>query len=284
MDLTKEQKFGIISSVIFLVIFTGLLMIFGFRAPFPPPEEEGILINFGTNETGSGAVEPKPVKEPIAQEQSTPPPTQAEPAQSESAEEVLTQDFDEAAAIEAKKKKEKLEKKKRDEELERQRQEELERQQKEEEERRRKEEQRKAIENRAKNVFGGKNPDGDNTGEGETEGAGNQGKPEGDVNSNNREGGAAGGNGVSYSLSGRSASALPKPAYQSQAEGKVVVEVRVDQNGNVLSARPGVKGSTTSDKQLHEAAKKAALKAKFNVEKDAPAQQIGTITYSFILQ
>ena len=56
MNLTKEQRFGIISSIIFLVLFTGVLLLFGFSTPYPPPEEEGILINFGTDETGSGKV------------------------------------------------------------------------------------------------------------------------------------------------------------------------------------------------------------------------------------
>jgi hypothetical protein len=35
---------------------------------------------------------------------------------------------------------------------------------------------------------------------------------------------------------------------------------------------------------LHEAAKKAALLAKFNVDENAPAFQTGTITYRFIIQ
>ena len=63
MKFTKEQRFSIVSSLIFLIGFTGLLLIFGFSAPFPPPEEEGILINFGNTETGSGRIEPKPSEE-----------------------------------------------------------------------------------------------------------------------------------------------------------------------------------------------------------------------------
>jgi len=63
-----------------------------------------------------------------------------------------------------------------------------------------------------------------------------------------------------------------------------VVEVTVDQNGQVVKATSGVKGTTTTDKILHQAAEKAAKKATFNVNKDAPPQQVGTITYNFILQ
>lgn len=289
MQLTKEQRFGLISSTIFLVIFTGLMMIFGFSAPYPPPEEEGILINFGSNESGLGFVEPRPAAQPIQEEvipepSSTPPPV----SNDEQTEEVLTQDFDKTAAIEEQKKKERIkqeeiERKNIEEEKERLRQEKI-KKERIAEEQRKKEEQRKVIEDRAKNAFGGKNPSGDNTGEGETYGKGNQGDPNGSVNSDNRQGNPDGANGISFDLTGRSPSSLPKPAYNTQAEGKVVVEVTVDQNGNVVSARAGVKGSTTSNKQLYEAAQKAAQKAKFDVSKNAPALQKGTITYHFMLQ
>jgi outer membrane biosynthesis protein TonB len=287
MNLTKEQQFGVISSVIFLVIFTGLLLLFGFSSPFPPPEEEGILINFGTSETGFGAVEPRPAAQPI-EEKSVPEPVNTpDPVQtSDSKEEVLTQDFDKTAVIEAKKKKEKeqqeeIKRKQKEEELERKRQEEIEEQKRIEEERIRKEEAQKAINDRAKNAFGGQNAAGDNTGEGETSGNGNQGNPDGDINSTNRTGGSTGGNGISFNLSGRSHRSLPSPPKIHKTDGKVIVEVSVDQNGTVLSARPGVKGTTISDEALWNVAKEAALKATFNVDRNAAAVQKGTITYLF---
>jgi len=287
MRITKEQRFAITSTIIFLIFFSGLLLIFGFSSPFPPPEEEGILINFGTDETGSGMIEPKPVNNPV-QEEVNPEPvkTTPEPVKSDNAkEEVVTQDFDKTAVIEEKKRKEKerLEQEKRkkeQEEIERKRQEELERQ-RQEEERRRQQEKQKEISDRAKNAFGGKNPTGDNTGEGEISGTGNQGKPEGDINSKNRTGGSTGGNGISFNLSGRSHRSLPKPQKIHKNEGYVVVEVTVDQNGNVTSARAGVKGTTISDENVWKVARDAALKAKFNVDKNAPALQKGTIKYYF---
>lgn len=287
MKLTKEQKFSIVSSLLFLLGFTGLLLIFGFSAPFPPPEEEGILINFGTEEFGSGSIEPKPAEQPVTQE-SIPEPASTPEATTpqETKEDVLTQDYEETAALEEKKRQQAEEKaqKELEEKQERERLAELERQHKIEEERKLKEQQQEAINNRAKNAFAGKNTNGNNTGEGDSKTAGNQGDPNGDVNSQNRTGGPTGGNGISFSLSGRSSRSLPKPEYKSQSEGKVVVEVTVDQNGNVVSARPGVKGTTTTNKTLVDAAKVAALKAKFDVKKDAPALQTGTITYHFMLQ
>lgn len=77
---------------------------------------------------------------------------------------------------------------------------------------------------------------------------------------------------------------LPKPSYSAQKEGTVVVRIKVDQYGNVIEAVPGVEGTTVTDKDLWNAARQAALKAHFNQTADAPAVQMGTITYKFKLQ
>ena len=77
---------------------------------------------------------------------------------------------------------------------------------------------------------------------------------------------------------------LPKPAYGAQAEGTVVVLVKIDPYGNVTEAIPGVEGTTVTDKGLWTAARNAAMKAHFNQKADAPAVQQGTITYVFKLQ
>lgn len=284
MNLSKEQKLSVLSTLIFFGIFTGLLLIFGFSIPYPPPQEEGILINFGTDETGSGLIEPAPASQPEESAAEPVEETASEPVKpDESKDEAVTQDYEETAALEEKKRKEKerqeeTERKKVEEE--RKKQEEIERKHQ-EEERIKKEQQQQAINDRMANAFGGQNPNGDNTGEGEGNGTGNQGSPNGDVNSTNRTGGSHGGNGVGFDLTGRSSRLLPPPPKIHTTEGKVVVEVIVDQNGNVVSARPGVKGTTISDQSLFKVAQEAALKAKFNVSKDAPAQQKGTITYSF---
>ena len=90
--------------------------------------------------------------------------------------------------------------------------------------------------------------------------------------------------GVSFSLSGRSAvGGFPKPDYKLQKSGRVVVEIKVDQNGVVTSARAIGKGSTLQDDTLWKAAEAAARRARFNVDKNAAASQMGTITYIFTL-
>ena len=77
---------------------------------------------------------------------------------------------------------------------------------------------------------------------------------------------------------------LPKPSYATQTEGVVVVQVKVDQYGNVTEAVPGAEGTTATDKNLWAAARNAALKAHFNMDANAPAVQTGTITYIFKLK
>jgi len=77
---------------------------------------------------------------------------------------------------------------------------------------------------------------------------------------------------------------LPRPSYATQAEGVVVVQIKVDQYGNVIEAIPGFEGTTVADKSLWQAAKNAAMKAHFNQSADAPVVQLGTITYKFKLQ
>ena len=77
---------------------------------------------------------------------------------------------------------------------------------------------------------------------------------------------------------------LPRPTYASQTEGIVVVQVKVDQYGNVTEAIPGAEGTTVTDKTLWNAARNAAMKAHFNMDAHAPAVQSGTITYIFKLK
>ena len=86
-------------------------------------------------------------------------------------------------------------------------------------------------------------------------------------------------------LKGRSTlGALPKPSYSVQNEGIVVVDIWVDNYGNVQKAIAGGQGTTVTDKSLWAAARAAAMKENFNQSMDAPALQQGTITYIFKLK
>ena len=92
------------------------------------------------------------------------------------------------------------------------------------------------------------------------------------------------GSGISYSLGGRGSLILHRPSYDSKEQGKVVVTIKVDKKGNVVSAVAGAKGTNVSDQTLWQLAKDAALKSKFASDPNAPDTQVGTITYNFIRQ
>jgi len=269
----KENRIGLIGTIIFHTIIVLLVVFFGYSTPLPLPSEEGILVNFGTEEDGFGEIEPK-YSEFLE--------NQADKKESEetfeetSAEETndgnVTQDFEEAPVVkeQAKKVEKKVTKT------------EIKTNPKTEEKTEVKQEQK--VNELA--LFQGRDKNSDSSaGEGETQGDGNQGYKGGSVDSDNHTGGnSTGGNGTDYSLAGRNPESIPKPEYNIQIDGKVVVDITVNKDGIVTEAFPGVKGSTTLDANLLAAAKKAALKAKFDRKPDAPAYQKGTITYYFKLQ
>lgn len=309
MSYISEHRTGFIGTIITHAVILILMLFLGFFTPLPLPGEEGILVNFGDSETGFGAEEPAPgestpakgMDKAIVKKQNPAPPVKKVivPVEKEA---LLTQDLEKTVVMESAKKKqelkkvrdlekEKIQKEQREQqELERQRQAEITRQKKEEEQRLAlaAAEQRKVgeINSRAKNAFGGNGKgaaDSKSTGQGVTFGAGNQGSPQGVANAEKYGPGGGVGNGVSYSLDGRSAQSLPKPYYPGNEEGVVVVQVTVNKTGMVTKAEAGVRGSNTVNPELIAAAKKAALQAKFNVDEKAPEIQSGTITYRFRL-
>lgn len=268
----KEHKVGITGTIIFHAIIIVLFIMFGYTTPLPLPAEEGILINFGDVDDGAGQIEPRMSESLQEETQESIQESEPESTPSPSEDGAVTQDFEEAPAIKEQGKKEEKTEPKPDTQNEQVKEEKAE-----------PVEERKVNENA---LFPGRNRNNDtNSSEGETQGNGNQGSTTGSVDSKNHSGGnSMGTNGTSFSLAGRNPESLPKPIYNQQTEGKVVVEITVDKYGNVTDAVAGVKGSTTLDANLLAAAKRAALKAKFDKKPDAPAYQKGTITYYFKLQ
>ena len=94
-------------------------------------------------------------------------------------------------------------------------------------------------------------------------------------------GGEGGGSGISFSLAGRGSKSLPGPTATSPENGNIVVEIRVDQEGNVVFAKAGVRGTTLWDTNLFRRCEQAAKKSKFTAKPDAPELDPGTITYIF---
>ena len=94
-------------------------------------------------------------------------------------------------------------------------------------------------------------------------------------------GGEGGGSGIAFSLAGRGSNELHKPTATSPANGSIVVEIRVDQEGNVVFAKAVWKGTTLTDKNLWRLCEQAAKDSKFTAKPDAPELQPGKITYIF---
>jgi len=269
------------------LVLAVLFIFFTFKVKIPEPIEEGLLVNFGFDETGEGLYEPAP--QPVAAP--VPPPSSGDAGADEA---LLTQDFEEAVEVEKKKpdpEQLKREAEARVAEQKRREEAEVERKRIEQEtaERlRREEEQRRLaqISDRTKNAFGNAG----NTGtagqsEGIAGGQGNQGVESGTEGVRNYGPGSGTGNSnISYDLAGRRHQSLPIPKYDYQGEGIVVVEVTVDKTGTVTKAVPGVKGSTTLDEYLLRVAREAALLAKFDSNPNAPVIQKGTISYNFKLK
>ena len=94
-------------------------------------------------------------------------------------------------------------------------------------------------------------------------------------------GGEGGGSGISFSLAGRGKKSLPEPTATSSENGSIVVEIRVDQEGNVVFAKAVWKGTTLTDTNLWRRCEQAAKKSKFTAKPDALELQPGKITYIF---
>lgn len=256
--MTYRNKYkGIIGTVVFHSALLLLLILLGFSTPLPLPGEEGVEVNLGTSEEGYGEIQPE--LPPKIEEEIKPNKIQEE------TEEVVTQDTEETPIVE-KKKVDKEETKTKD-----------------------KIKDNEIVQDEPKvnpdALYKGKSTKGTGeTGEGITQNAGDQGKPTGTADSKNYSGTGGSGDGLSFSLAGRSPKFLPKPSSQFKENGTVVVQIDVDKYGKVIKALAVDKGSNTTDATLRRLAEEAAKKAVFNANPDAAEVQRGTITYHFVVK
>jgi len=252
IDFEKANKRR--SSVITLLITAGiaaLLFLFGFKPPVPPLEPEGLLIDFGTSETGLGSFEPEtqvsggtPQHQPLEQE-------------------ALTQNDVETVALPDKKNTDKPKTQtnttntntsniNKDELFD-------------------------------PNKLNTKGQTGNS--EGNTTYSGNQGSQTGDPDGYHGPGAGKGDDGsIGWSLDGRSMKSKPSLQVEHNEIGDVRVKIYVDKNGKVTNAVYERSGSTITDSYLINQAIAAAKKATFNADSKAPDTQIGYITFHFKLQ
>lgn len=259
------------------LIFHGVILLvfilIVFRNPDPPlySDNAGIEVNFGYMDDGTGDIQPEPVKENVTAVQQ-----QQQQQKQEIEEEVMTQEVEDAPEIAKKEIKKEIKKapvvitppKK---EVPKQ----------------------PAVDQKAMLKPKQKG------GEGETGKPGDQGIEEGSTLSKNhgknngsgdhgdgdgKFGSGGNGSGYNFSLAGRSMRTPPKISDQSQEQGKVVVDITVDKNGNVVTASAPGRGSTTTSTNLVRKAKESAMKTKFSPSAQGVEEQRGTITFVFILR
>ncbi len=90
--------------------------------------------------------------------------------------------------------------------------------------------------------------------------------------------------GTGWDLKGRSLLKKPARMTDSEEEGIVVVEIIVNENGKVIKATAGSRGSTTTNAKLYSKARSAAFEAKFSPSPDGIKEQRGTYTFVFTLE
>ncbi|MEZ4721043.1 MAG: TonB family protein [Flavobacteriales bacterium] len=254
---SDSKRKGMIGTVVFHLVLLIIFLFTGLTMPVPLPDEKGlpVQLDLGNVDFGSGDEQPQSTEVPeVTEPISEPQPTEANPV--EAVEEVATQT--DASAISAPKETEakKVEEKKPelDERL------------------------KKAISNPFQT-----NEDNSSKGQGETNEPGDHGKPDGAPTGSSLYGDKSGG-GISHSLGGRGFKGAPPIQGNMQESGKIVVEIVVDRDGNVVRVTPGGRGTTITNAELIRKVVESARKAKFTPKADAPAEQKGTITYEFSLE
>ena len=258
----KNKQKAIVGTIMFHIVLLVCFIFMGLTYQIPPPAEEGISINFGYQDFGSGSVQPKM----IVEEKKISP--QIKVSNSPVIEKIITQDIEATPTVKPKKIEDKNKEVKKIEE---------------------KNKEVKKIEDKntdpivnTKALYTGKKQNNINS-QGINKEQGDQGLKDGSQNSNIYNGLSNGTNAIAFQLGGRTIAKIKKPIYDSQQQGKVVVTIRVNRNGNVISASPGAKGSTTTNTYLYAKAKEAALKTTFEANLKAPEIQVGTIIYNFKL-
>ncbi len=236
----RNKTIAVAVTVAVHAVVVVLLFIMALTTPLPLPGEAGVEVNLGMYNQGMGMQQQQKPKEVVETPKPQPKPVE---------EQTVTQDTEEAPALEAPKPKKKEEPK---------------------------------VNERAlfKPVKSQEQP----SSEGNTETPGDQGNPNGSTDVSSYDGQGGSGGGPSYSLGGRGAKHISSPNRDDVAEeGTIVVDIWVDRDGRVQRAQIG-KGTTIPNARMQDMAKQAALSSVFLPDKDAAELQKGTITYKFIIR
>lgn len=261
--MKKSNLYGLIGSTLScIILFLILWFVVISLNVNKPTEDEGLIVSFGNSNEGSGMTE-MPAAKP------TKTATSIKPTRS------VKQDFmtqtDNSLAIAEQKRKNQKNQEQID--IEHQR---LETEQKLANQKRK---EQGAIDKASSinGLFG--NGNGSNSGTGKGNGAGKgTGSDSGNGIQGNPAGNGTSGVGYALKLGNRTYSGNPaKPNYPKDVEGKITVNIRVDENGAVTSTSIG-SPTTISDAEMRREAVSAANKTHFTKGKGV---ETGTITYNY---
>lgn len=290
MDRRKKGEYiGALGALLVHVAVIALLILVSFTVPQPDEDAGGVPVMMGNVDAASGFDDPSLVDVDIMDEDAAAPAETAPELPSE--QDLLTQTEEETVTLKPKTeepKKETVKPKevvkpkepvKKPEKTEAEKAAEAKRLAEEKAER-----ERKAAEEAArKRVSGAFGKGAQMTGNKGTaaSGTGTEGSKEGNSSTGAKTG--TGGYGT-FDLGGRSlgTGSLPKPVYNVQEEGRVVVNITVNPTGQVISTSISPQTNTVNS-TLRKAAEDAAKKARFNTI-DGVNNQTGTITYYFNLR
>lgn len=272
--MTKKHKRHIIATfgtLLFMLLVFLLLWLLQLTA-MKPEQEEGIEVAFGEVEEAGGYMAEQSEALPLPAPEATAPEQPSAPSDND----LMTQEDEEALALrKAQEEKEKARKQAEAQERQRQREEqarlEAERKAREaaEAERKAKEAEAIAKANQMGSLFGNA---GNTSGSGNSQGNGQKGNPVGHGSIGVRDIRISG-------LGGRNTrdGKIPEPTCEFQHYGVVVVKIRIDKEGNVISA-VNTAGTNTSDQQMIQCAINAIKTTKWTVGEGISE---GTITYTF---
>ena len=266
----KAKYIGMAGALLVHVAFIALLILVSIVMP-KHSEEEGIPVMLGEVPDAFGNADPSLVEVNVLPEE-----TAAPKVQEAAEQDMITQEDEETVAIKPKAEPKKKEVKKPEKTAA----------EKAEEARKlaeaKAERDRKTAEEAARKRVSGAFGKGAQMGsKGNTTGTGIQGSPTGNAPTGATSG--VGGYGT-FNLGGRSIGegGLPRPAYNVQDEGKVVVTITVNPAGQVIATSIN-RQTNTVNPSLRKAAEDAAKKARFNAVGSLD-NQTGTITYYFNLK
>lgn len=253
MITEKDKRNGRIGATVFGILLLLALFFLGLTYMDPPPEN-GIVVNFGYDATGSGNTS---TAEQVEEVQETPT-TTTEQTVSSVDQDVVTQTNVDAPTVNQ------------------QTTSETQTQQ-----------QQRQPDQRLQNLQSTVERDGNESGEGEDEtGGGDQGNPNGDPNSNNRTGNGQGNSGDFFLAGGRSPVYTPEKIYDCDDEGTVVIKVLVNRSGEATSVEPAFENqngvqSVNATTCLIDRAKTMARRTRWQGDASANDIAVGYIVYRF---